>query len=147
VRDMIAEELRDAGFAVLEAGDGEAAARILNSPDRIDILFTDTRLPGSLDGWEVARVARRARTALPVIYATGYTVDRMAEVPGAIFLHKPYQPSTIVETMSVGSFSQTTADWRRAADTASPLVMALMVADAAISSMLLRIRERMFHLR
>ena len=75
------------------------AARILNSPHRIDILFTDIRLPGSLDGWEVARVARRARTALPVIYATGYTVDRMAEVPGAIFLHKPYQPSTIVETI------------------------------------------------
>ena len=67
--------------------------------DRIDILFTDIRLPGSLDGWEVARVARRARAALPVIYATGYTVDRMAEVPGAIFLHKPYQPSTIVETI------------------------------------------------
>ena len=99
VRDMIAEELRDAGFAVLEAGDGEAAARILNSPDHIDILFTDIRLPGSLDGWEVARVARRARTALPVIYATGYTVDRMAEVPGAIFLHKPYEPSTIFETI------------------------------------------------
>jgi DNA-binding response OmpR family regulator len=99
VRDMIADELRDAGFAVLEAGDGEAAARILNSPDRIDILFTDIRLPGSLDGWEVARVARRARTALPVIYATGYTVDRVAEVPGAIFLNKPYQPSTIVATI------------------------------------------------
>jgi CheY-like chemotaxis protein len=99
VRDMIAEELRDAGFAVLEAGDGEAAASILASPDHIDILFTDIRLPGSLDGWEVARVARRARTALPVIYATGYTVDRMAEVPGAVFLHKPYEPSTIVETI------------------------------------------------
>jgi len=99
VRDMIAEELREAGFAVLEAGDGAAAASIINSPDRIDILFTDIRLPGSLDGWEVARVARRARTALPVIYATGYTVDRMAEVPGAIFLHKPYEPSTIVETI------------------------------------------------
>jgi hypothetical protein len=28
-----------------------------------------------------------------------YTVDRMAEVEGAIFLHKPYQPSTIVETI------------------------------------------------
>ena len=99
VRDMIAEELRDAGFAVLEAGDGETAARILNSPDRIDILFTDIRLPGTLDGWEVARLARRARATLPVIYATGYTVDRMAEVPGSIFLHKPYEPSAIVATI------------------------------------------------
>ena len=99
VRDMIAEELRDAGFKVLEAGDGEAAAGILNSPGRIDLLFTDIRLPGRLDGWEVARVARRARAALPVIYATGYTVDRMAEVPGSTFLHKPYEPSAIVATI------------------------------------------------
>ena len=48
-------------------------------------------------GGRACRAPRR--TALPVIYATGYTVDRMAEVPGAIFLHKPYQPSTIVETI------------------------------------------------
>jgi CheY-like chemotaxis protein len=99
VRDMIAEELRDAGFTVLEAGDGEVAATILNSADPIDILFTDIRLPGKLDGWEVARVARRARAALPVIYATGYTVDRTAEVEGSVFLNKPYQPSQIVETI------------------------------------------------
>ena len=99
VRDMIAEELREAGFDVLEARDGEAASDILNTGQRIDVLFTDIRLPGKLNGWEVARLARRARTALPVIYATGYTVDRTAEVPGAIFLNKPYEPSQIVETI------------------------------------------------
>jgi len=99
VREMIAEELRDAGFAVLEAGDGEVAAGLLGSAQRIDLLFTDIRLPGALDGWEIARLGRRARSTLPVIYATGYTVDRTAEVEGAIFLHKPYQPSQIIETI------------------------------------------------
>lgn len=99
VREMIAEELRDAGFAVLEAVDGESAASILLGSGRVDLLFTDIRLPGNLDGWDVARLGRRARAALPVIYATGYTVDRTAEVEGAIFLHKPYQPSLIVETI------------------------------------------------
>lgn len=99
VREMIAEELRDAGFAVLEAADGEAAAGILLGRDRVDLLFTDIRLPGTLDGWEVARLGRGARAALPVVYATGYTVDRTAEVDGSIFLHKPYQPSQIVDTI------------------------------------------------
>jgi CheY-like chemotaxis protein len=61
------------------------------------VLFTDIRLPGQLDGWAIARRARQVRAALPVIYATGYTVDRSAEVPGAIFLNKPYQPSQVVE--------------------------------------------------
>ena len=97
VREMIAEELRDAGFAVLEAGDGETASSLLSARDSVDVLFTDIRLPGRLDGWAIARLARQLRSALPVIYATGYTVDRSAEVPGAIFLNKPYQPSQVVE--------------------------------------------------
>ena len=99
LREMIAEELRDAGFTVLEAADGESATRILLGSERVDLLFTDIRLPGPLDGWEVAKLGRRARAALPVIYASGYTVDRTGEVEGAIFLHKPYQPSQIVETI------------------------------------------------
>jgi CheY-like chemotaxis protein len=99
VRDMIAEELRDAGFDVLEAGDGEVASGFLTTSEAVDVLFTDIRLPGQLDGWAIARLARRLRSNLPVIYATGYTVDRSAEVPGAIFLNKPYQPSQIVETI------------------------------------------------
>jgi hypothetical protein len=40
-----------------------------------------------------------ARAALPVIYATGYTVERAAEVEGSIFLDEPYQPSLIVDTI------------------------------------------------
>lgn len=100
VREMIAEELRDAGFAVLEAGDGEAASGLLSARGSVDVLFTDIRLPGRLDGWAIARLARQLRSALPVIYATGYTVDRSAEVPGAIFLNKPYQPSQVVEIIA-----------------------------------------------
>jgi CheY-like chemotaxis protein len=99
VREMIAEELRDAGFDVLEAADGVAASEILTTDRRIDVLFTDIRLPGELDGWDIAQLARRQRSTLPVIYATGYTVDRTAEVPGSIFLNKPYQPSQIVATI------------------------------------------------
>ena len=99
VREMIAEELRDAGFDVIEATDGEAAANILAGAGRVDLLFTDIRLPGTLDGWDVAKLGRRVRAALPVIYATGYTVDRAAEVEGSIFLHKPYQPTEIVATI------------------------------------------------
>jgi CheY-like chemotaxis protein len=99
VRDMIAEELRDAGFHVLEAADGEAACSLLTAKGAVDVLFTDIRLPGQLDGWAVARMARQSHSALPVVYATGYTLDRSAEVSGAIFLNKPYQPSLVIETI------------------------------------------------
>jgi len=65
VREMIAEKLRDAGFAVLEAPDGEAAAGMLNGAARIDLLFTDIRLPGGPRrlGDRAARAARPRNAA------------------------------------------------------------------------------------
>ena len=59
------------------------------------MLFTDIRLPGELDGWRLAATAREAKPELPVIYATGYTVDQGAAVPSGVLLKKPYRPSAI----------------------------------------------------
>ena len=82
---------------MLEAETGEAALSIIESGQTVDVLFTDMRLPGELDGWQLAATAREAKPELPVIYATGYTVDREAAVPGSVFLKKPYRPSAITE--------------------------------------------------
>ena len=74
ILDMISQELAEQGFAVLEAETGEAALSIIESGQTVDVLFTDMRLPGELDGWQLAATAREAKPELPVIYATGYTV-------------------------------------------------------------------------
>ncbi len=95
VRSMIVWELRDAGYAVLEAT-GEAALAVLRQ-GRVDLLFTDIRLSAGLDGWSVAEEARALHPGLPVIYATGYTVEQPRVVPGGIFLHKPYRPSAVID--------------------------------------------------
>lgn len=97
VLDMISQELTAQGFAVLEAETGEAALSIIESGQTVDVLFTDIRLPGGLDGWRLAAMAREAKPGLPVIYVTGYNVNRDATVPGSVFLKKPYRPSAITE--------------------------------------------------
>ena len=99
VLDMISQELTDQGFAVLEADTGEAALSIMESGQTVDVLFTDIKLPGKLDGWRLAATAREAKPGLSVIYVTGYNVDREAAVPGSVFLKKPYRPSDITETI------------------------------------------------
>lgn len=101
VLDMISQELTDQGFAVLEADTAEAALSIIESGQSVDVLFTDIRLPGEMDGWGLAKTVRKAKPKLPVIYATGYTVERpaMVQVPGSVFLKKPYRPSAIAETI------------------------------------------------
>lgn len=96
LRELIVQELADAGFEVIEADTGERAIAILNAGRPIDVLFTDIRLPGQVDGWQIARHARHHRPEIPVIYASGYTLDRSAQVPDSLYLGKPYRTESVV---------------------------------------------------
>src|SRR5829696_926234 len=72
VRELIVGELLDAGFDVVEAESGEAALARYHEHNP-DVLFTDIRLPGQIDGWDVAERCRASNSDLPVVYATGYS--------------------------------------------------------------------------
>jgi len=65
VRDMIVQELMLSGFEVLEAASAEDALALLPKFERIDLLFTDIRLPG-LNGWELAAQFRSCFADAPV---------------------------------------------------------------------------------
>jgi CheY-like chemotaxis protein len=94
VRETIVIELQEAGYVVLEAVTGEEALRVLEAQP-VHALFTDIRLPGSINGWWLAEAARKLDPAIPVIYASGYSDEAPRVVPGGVFVHKPYAPSTI----------------------------------------------------
>ncbi|WP_158916154.1 ATP-binding protein [Caulobacter sp. S45] len=64
--------LNELGYAVLEAGDADAALTILNRSGRIDLLFTDVVLPGR-NGRVLADAARSVRPDLRVLFTTGYS--------------------------------------------------------------------------
>jgi CheY-like chemotaxis protein len=95
VRDMIVYELQMAGFEVLEAVSAEDALAKLSKVDRIDLLFTDIRLPG-MDGWQLAENIRGRHAQVPIIYASGYA-DRVVPLPHSKFLQKPYMPSQVLQ--------------------------------------------------
>jgi CheY-like chemotaxis protein len=97
VRSMIADELLDAGYLVIEASDGQGALEMLTKQPSVDLLFTDIRMPGGLSGWDVAEQARVLRPDIPVIYATGFSEAAPRLVPGARFFKKPYRARAIVD--------------------------------------------------
>ncbi len=72
VRMLMAEDLREAGYHILEAGNGPDALRILQSGVRIDMLVSDVGLPGGMNGRQVADAARITRPNLKVLFVTGY---------------------------------------------------------------------------
>jgi CheY-like chemotaxis protein len=95
LRAMAVDALSDAGFEVIEAATGEDALARCKEHDA-DVLFTDIRLPGKIDGWDIAERCRVANPDLPVVYATGYNIVPERRVPGSRFFNKPYHPDEVI---------------------------------------------------
>ncbi|CAN5333339.1 hypothetical protein BH09PSE6_BH09PSE6_17810 [soil metagenome] len=72
VRTLVTEVLKEAGYTVLTAADGQSALSILQSKEIIDLLITDVGLPGGRNGRQVADEARALRPGLQVLFITGY---------------------------------------------------------------------------
>ena len=97
------EFLRDEGFDVTEAGNGDEAAQLLDGADRFDVLFTDVQMPGALDGIDLALCARRRDGLIPLLVASGYAAQLMTRFSGlkppAIFIGKPYDLRGIADAL------------------------------------------------
>ncbi|MDB5735701.1 MAG: hybrid sensor histidine kinase/response regulator [Alphaproteobacteria bacterium] len=99
VRMLIAEVLSESYYRILEAGDGLAALKILETGQRIDLLITDVGLPGGMNGRQVADAARVLRAGLKVLFITGYAENAAVGNghldPGMEILAKPFAMSTL----------------------------------------------------
>ena len=98
IREFMVEALREEGFDVIHAANGEEALAWCGR--RVaDVLITDIMLSGSVDGWQIAERYREHVPGLPVIYATGFSPVAPRPVPGSLSLRKPYHPDEIVQAV------------------------------------------------
>ena len=72
VRVVMSDTLSDAGYTVLEAGDGFAGLTIAGSADHIDLLITELNLLGSVSGQDIAHAARKRHPNLKILFLTSY---------------------------------------------------------------------------
>ena len=99
VRFTTTMHLVDAGYAVVAVATGEEALTLLHGNMRVDVLLTDLRLPGMIDGWDIAERARQLRPDLPVIYASAYSYVTPRQVDGSVMLDKPYPPEALLDAL------------------------------------------------
>lgn len=88
--ELAALELEALGYDVLTARSAEDALTILHSPTRVDLLFTDHRLPRA-SGNELGIAAKSLRPRLPVLLTSGLPGVR-STFP---LLTKPYRPGEL----------------------------------------------------
>jgi signal transduction histidine kinase/CheY-like chemotaxis protein len=93
VRAMTVDALRELGYTVVEAANGERALERLAEMPRVDLLFTDIVMPG-MNGRELADTVRAERPATQILFTTGYTRNAVVHNgmldAGVAFLAKPF---------------------------------------------------------
>ncbi|MGU3362025.1 PAS domain-containing protein [Methylobacterium sp. M6A4_1b] len=94
VRMLVTEVLEDLGYTAIEAADGAAGLKVLESDVRLDLLVTDVGLPGGMNGRQMADAGRVARPDLKVLFITGYAENAVLGngylAPGMQVLTKPF---------------------------------------------------------
>ncbi len=97
VRPVVARQLRDLGYDVIEAENPKTALSVLESSRPIDLLFTDVVMPGSMTGDQLARAAtNRLRPDLKILFTSGFAEASMQngsprDLGGHKLLSKPYR--------------------------------------------------------
>jgi two-component system cell cycle sensor histidine kinase/response regulator CckA len=81
VRGMVAEFLRDQGYLVLEAENGERALQLAATVKTVDVLITDVVMP-RVDGVELLRRFRFIHPMTPALVVSGSVPDLNAIVEG-----------------------------------------------------------------
>lgn len=97
VRQLAADELSDAGHDVTEAENGDSAYEILLGEQPFDLVMTDIRMPGALDGWALGAEALRLRPSLKVVYSSGFSTEIRSLTERERMLPKPYRMNQLVE--------------------------------------------------
>ena len=93
VRQLCARILEEEGYRVLTARDGlEALAMVEAAGEDIHLVISDLMMP-RLDGFQLAARLAARRAAPPMIFISGYNVDRPSD---RLVIPKPFHPAQLV---------------------------------------------------
>jgi DNA-binding NtrC family response regulator len=108
LRDLQLEILSSQGFQVTAAASGDQAAALLEQGLQPDVLLSDIRMPGRLDGVALARWVRERYPEMVILLQTAFAD---ADIGGFRVMLKPFDPDTILALLR-----QMIADRRRDLD-------------------------------
>ena len=101
IRMVISEYLRHCGYRVIEAASGDEAVVVLQQQDIVvDVVLSDTEMPGATDGFALAKWVRANKSDVEMILVG--SPARAADAAGKLCeagptFAKPYEPHVVVD--------------------------------------------------
>jgi DNA-binding NtrC family response regulator len=103
VRIAIASYLRDCGYKVLEGVKATDVITVLSSGQTIEVVLSEVRLRGKMDGFGLARWVREHHPGVDVILTSGAAraADKAKDLCDDGPLEKPYEPQAVVRRINL----------------------------------------------
>ena len=105
VRRNVVAQLTSLGYKIIEAADGAAALRHVETNGAINLLFTDIVMPGGMNGRALADEVARRKPSVKVLFTSGYAQSAIVHHgrldPGVHLLGKPYRMADLARMVRV----------------------------------------------
>jgi CheY-like chemotaxis protein len=97
IRLAVVDHLQDRGFRVLAVSNAAEAIETLEANLHVDLVFTDVKMPGAMDGLDLAHWIRGRSPGFPIIIASGHARPERAGpgLDGVVYLTKPYDIGSV----------------------------------------------------
>lgn len=95
VADVTSSLFEHLGYQTIYRDSAEAALKLLETGTKIDLVFSDIVMPGTIDGVGLAREIRSRYPNLPVALTTGYSDAAEATPPNLRMLRKPFDTEAL----------------------------------------------------
>ena len=103
VRKLSVERIRNLGYLTLDAENGDIAYDILQSGAKVDLVFSDLVMPGTLNGYDLAAKVAKEFPAVRILLTSGYASDVVTSTMKLEetydILHKPYRQSDLAQRL------------------------------------------------
>ena len=99
LRMLAIEVAEEAGFEVLSAASADEAIVVLEARGDVRLVFTDIRMPGSMDGLRLAHAVRHRWPPVELIVTSGHRLVDADQLPErGRFVAKPYDVAALCRT-------------------------------------------------
>ncbi|HVM99009.1 MAG TPA: CHASE3 domain-containing protein [Caulobacteraceae bacterium] len=104
VREAAVGMLDELGYRSLQAPDAEAALKLVEAGERIDLVFTDVVMPGAIRTRDFAHRVQAMRPGVPILFTSGYTDNAIIHQgrldDGVHLISKPYAKADLARRIA-----------------------------------------------
>lgn len=104
VREATLKRLEALGYSVLEAGNADAALRMIEVGEPVQLVFSDVVMPGSLSGYDLVATLQDRHPGIGVLLCSGHVSQVVRKqgsgVPEVPMLRKPYSLNELADAVA-----------------------------------------------